>query len=142
MIVIIFTFVYLPSWIQSLSTFQNKWHSHLLVVCNTSSYKIQPQKELPSKYIDHDSIQIRTNHKDALHIQPTHDYIEPHAKKDFSIKLVENHVGVKLEINYTKAIEEMIAKKDFKMKNVDERDIKKTITKINVDKISIPEEKG
>lgn len=36
----------------------------------------------------------------------------------------------------------MIAKKDFKMKNVDERDIKKTITKINVDKISIPEEKG
>lgn len=76
--------------------------------------------------------QIRTNHKTALHIVPTHEFLEPKSKKDVIVKLLELAQGVKLEINYTPATEEMIAKNDSKMTNVDKKNIKKEITVINV----------
>jgi hypothetical protein len=60
-----------------------------------------------------------------LHIIPTHDFVEPNSKKDVIVKLLENHSNVKLEINYAIATEEMIAKNDSKLTDVDKKDLKK-----------------
>ena len=65
----------------------------------------------------------------------THDFLAPMSKREIPIKLMEVHVGVKLEINYAKATEEMITKNDAKMTGVDKKDIKKCIVNINVSDI-------
>ena len=68
-------------------------------------------------------------------MNPTHDFISPMSKKEIPIKLIEIQEGVKLEINYTRATEEMILKNDAKMTNVEKKDIKKCLVLINVDEL-------